>query len=430
MSAEPDTLHRIGGCRSDFLLGAFLGEIQVDGFKGVTSLRAAVDADGKAQRRELIEAARGGKHIELVATARTFRQKKNVSNRRYLRLGGDLGAQVGSFKKTPFLVDHNTWEQTSRKGTILSSKLVEESGGWSEFEMSFEAVKPDAVISILDGTLDRFSIGWFALGPVMCTVHQVDVRSAGSCYCWPGDSVDVDGKLKIAEYEFTAWEGKELSGVNIPAVKGTSIEEYRQALTAELNLPPTRPTRPHKERAQMALHRLAAVLGLAALSEADEARGVEAVEALSARAATAEAKAAAAKTAQKQAEDALAAATLATRKVRVDAIITKLYEEGKLRHAKDAEGNELASPREARLRRIANEDGIAALEAEISELEVIVPVRRELQSGLAAAPKKLALGEADDIGPADNPYLASTAEQLGLKLEDLQQFARNHLGEG
>jgi hypothetical protein len=430
---------RILGCSSDFEVGDYLGKIEIDGFKGLTQLDAAElrsttpDPGIKAQRSELITAIRGGKHVELAVTARTFRQKKGKPNRRYLRLGGDLAASAKTFAKTPFLVDHNTHEQSARKGSILTSKLVEGTNGFDEFEMSFNIVKPDAVISALDGTLDQFSIGWFALGPVICSVHKADVRGRASCSCWPGDVVEVDGKAQIVEYEFTAWQGKELSGVNIPAVEHTNISDIRAALSAELDLSPSR-HQPTQEQPKMALTRLAAVLGLTALADPDEDRALAAVEALSRRASAAEQDSATLRTQLtaselkvKQAETALTAATAASSKVRVDGMIKAAYDGGKLRWGRDDAGKPVPSGKEARLRRIAKEDGLDALTAEIAEMEVVVPVRQRLQSDEAGEPEKKPIGAPSEL--ADNPYIASVAAQLGLKVEDMVGFADQKGGE-
>jgi hypothetical protein len=433
MKLDEQTIARVVGCRSDFEIGSFLGDIQVDGLKGLTTLRSDPgDLDAKAKRYELIESVRGGKHIELAVTAVTFRQQKGKQNRRYLRLGGDLSAQVATFAKQPFLLDHNTMEQSSRKGTILTSKLVSETSSRDAFEMTFNAVKPDAVVSVLDGTLDRFSIGWFPLGPVLCTVHGADIRLSDSCSCWPGDVVLVDGKAKIAEYEFTVWSGKELSGVNIPAVQHTNIEGVRAALAAELNISPTRTHNRNKEN-RMRLHRLAAALGVTALEDTDETSAVLAVEALQRRATTAEAKLATTQTQLSNAEAALGTATAAAKKVQIDTILARDgYGAGKLRHAKDADGQQLASPREARLRRIAAEpNGIEALKLELAEMEAVVPVGQRPQSEAAGSPPKTDHTVlTDEPIASDNPYIANVAQQLGLKPEDMVAFANGHVAGG
>lgn len=430
MTIDDGTMARVIGCRSDFELGPLLGKIEIDGFPGLTSLDAeslkagSPDVDSKAKRFELITAIRGGKHVELSTTVTAFRQRK-TPNRRYLRLAGDkLDARASSWKGLPFLTDHNTYEMAAAKGTILSSKAVHESPTVTALEQVFHVVKPDAAIGFLDGTITRFSIGWFALGPVMCTAHDVDVRSRESCGCWPGGSVMVDGKLRIAEYEFSDYEGKETSAVVVPAVRDTNVSDIQAALAAELNLPPTR-YRINKEPTKMRFHRLAAALRLAALDDADEGSAVLAVEALDRRALAAEqergalqAQLSAEKAKVAQIEAALAAAVAAGNKARVDDLIAQAYREGRLGYGRDELGNAIPSQREARLRRIAaGPNGVTELQAELAEMDVTIPVQRRLQAETAREPAREEIGAAPTL--IQNPYMKSAAAQLGIKVEDM-----------
>lgn len=393
----------------------FHNKIIVDGFAGRPELDATPgDVDSKAHRRELIEAVRGGKHVALTVTARTFRQQKGKSNRRYLRLGGDLAASVPTFAKQPFLTDHTTWSSAARRGTILASRLIPETQTRVAFEQDLEVVDPDSVIRVLDGRLDRFSIGWYQLGPVMCTVHGVDILSRDSCMCWPGDTVTVDGEAKIAEYEFTIWAGKETSGVNIPAVQHTNIEDIRAALAAELHLPTRR-----KENA-MALTRLAQALGLAALSEANEDAAIAAVENLTRRASTSEQELGGVRAQLSAAQAGIAAASAG----RIDQLISLAVRDGKIRMTRDKDGRPVPSAREKTLRNVAKKEGITALEAHIAELDVIVPVGQRLASDDAVEPgtdpldRQLAAG-----GPVDDA-MQEVASQLGLDVKDMYKFAR------
>ncbi len=220
------------GCRSESVLLEHLADIQVIGWDRGTSLKASEPAP----RRELITAVRGGAHVELALTAKTFRQRDGSPNKRFLRFNPDaLGEIASSFVGMPVLRDHNTYEQSARVGTITASDVITDSAaGWSAFRQVLHIVKPEAVISVLDGTLDRFSIGWSATGPVLCTVHKSDVRASSRCGCWPGDVVTIDGLAQTVEYEFQNAEGTEVSTVNVPAVQGTKIEEVRTALAYEL----------------------------------------------------------------------------------------------------------------------------------------------------------------------------------------------------
>lgn len=443
MAIDDQTILRVVGCRSDYEVGELKGKIEIDGFKGLTSLDAeslrtgSPDADAKAARFELINAVNAGKHLELSVTANTFKQRK-APNRRYLRLAADrLEARAPTWRNQPYLTDHNTYEMTASKGTIISSKLIEESPGVIAFEQGLHVVTPDAVVGFLNGTFKKFSIGWFALGPVMCTAHGCDVRSSESCGCWPGDQVKVDGRLKIAEYEFSDYEGKETSTVVVPAVKDTSVSDIRAALAAELNLHPTRPRTRTQEHPKMRFHRLAAALRLAALDDADEGSAVLAVEALERRALAAEQerntlqiKLAEAINKVTQAEAALAVAVATGVKVQVDALINQGYQDRKLGYGHDEFGAPTPSRKEARLRRIASgPNGLAELEAELAEMEVTGPAfRGPMQSTTVAAP-----GATPGVGASelnDNPYLAQTAAQLGIKVEDMIATYERDMGVG
>lgn len=407
-------------CRSDFEVGGFLGSMLVDGFAGLTELKAA-DPDAKLRRGELIEAVRAGKHIALNVTARTFRQSPK-SNRNYLRLAGNLADGAKTFKGMPFLIDHDTYSVGSRMGTISSSALVQETQDRIAFEQSLEVVDPDGVIRVLDGRIDRFSIGWFREGQVNCSAHGDNIRECG---CWPGESVKVEGKMKTCEYVFTAWSGKETSGVNVPAVQHTNIEDIRAALAAELQLPQ------RKKENRMNWQRLAAALGLTLIDENSEGPALAAVEALSRRASGAEQERDEARRQLAAVQAQLTAAqagVAAAGKVRIDALIQGALAAGKLKVQRNEKGEVVQSAREQRLRRIAAEaNGIAQLEAEIAELDVIVPVGRRVAEGAREPEKAPALQVSDESLQVE---MQIVADQLGLKVEDMVEFHNNHHHEG
>jgi hypothetical protein len=372
----------LSALRSDFEIGTIL-DVQVDNFPGITSLPGsafsldAADLESKKTRGQLIEAVRGGKHLALAVTATTWRQRP-TPNRRGLRLApAKLADRVSSWKGKPFLVDHNTYKvMEASKGTILSSKLIEESPKVHSFEQTLEVVKPDAVIGILDRTLSSFSISWFALGPVMCSVHGVDLASPDSCGCWPLETVMVDGKPQIVQYEFTDYGGKETSGVVVGAVQDTSVDEVRAALSAELHLHPPRP-RPPKENKSMAFTRLAAALKLAALSESEEDAAVTAVTTLQTRAVTAEAELGLqrAEVARLSTENArLTKEVEAAGAAALDGLIEGAYKSGKLAYGKDAEGKNTPDPNEELLRDLGKLKGGSALSAHIGKMRAVVPV--------------------------------------------------------
>jgi hypothetical protein len=392
-----------------------LSDIEIHG-RGAPhhELKAGGGEDSNAHRLELIQAVRDGKHLELmVKRARTYRQSKGYKNRNFLRFAADkLESIAPTFAGQPFLVNHDTYEQDSRKGTILSADSEVDGRGMTSFFMSFAVVKPDAVISVLDGTIDRFSIGWFRTGAVRCSVHGCDILSKDSCYCWPGETVEVDGKQQIVEYEYQDASGKELSAVNVPAVTGTRIEEYRAALSAELGLSPRTPRRP-----EMAFKRLAAALKLSALTDADEDGAVAHVEALGSRALEAEIK-----VRELTGEVTALSADLAETKRKLglaegsalDAVIEDAYKAGKLGHGKDADGKNTPDALESMLRDLGVSKGADALKAKISAMRVSIPVGQRVVTSSVTEPAKT------EHNVDENPELAVVAQQMGLSLDDLK----------
>lgn len=400
---------------------SLLSDVEVYGRATPTrSLKAGGGPDANAHRLEMIQEVRDGKHLEIVIKrALAYRQVPGKRNHRGLRFSPDaLASGAASWKGRPFLVDHNTYEQSARKGTILSSELGADAKGAQAIFMGFSLVKPDAVISYLDGTLDRFSIGWFATGSVLCTVHGCDVTSRDSCHCWPLDAVEVDGKTQIAEYEYQSFRGKELSAVNVPAVDGTHIEDFRAALSAELHLHPTR-----TQEKPMALIRLAAVLGLAALTDADEPAAVTAAEGLRARALSAETDAAVARTENARLTAELAAQTALAAVAGVAAmnrVIADAYTSGKLGYGKDAAGANTPDELESLLRDYGKAAGVDALTAKVSKMAVRIPVgQRQLTADIKEP--------ARETGPVsalhDEALVASVAAQLGITVEQYRANA-------
>jgi hypothetical protein len=403
------------------LVGTELASVSVIG-------QPALKLDDPEKRRDLIARARAGEHIELELHARVFRQKDGAPNRNHLRFKADkLGDIATSFVGMPVLLDHNTYEQAARIGTITASEAEEQGHGWVAFKQTLKIVKSAAVISVLDGTLDRFSIGWHPTGPVLCSVHGVDVRSwkersKAECYCWPGDRVSVerDGKKTTAtvEFEFQSADGIEVSAVNVPAVKGTRIEDVREALALELGLQLHDIPAREKETQMLKFALLATALGVPSLAAAeDEAAAVRAAEDLRRRALAAEQERDEARTALTAAKESLAKDRETMLKASVDTMIETAYRDGKLRYGRDDQGKATPSTRETRLRRIAKDDGLGALKAEIDDMPQIVPVQKRALD---------AENDVRDRGELDvDDAIASAAAQLGLDPDELAEHHAN-----
>jgi hypothetical protein len=240
--------------------------------------------------------------------------------------------------------------------------------------------------------------------------------------------VTVDGESQIVEYVFTKAEGKELSGVNVPAVPGTRIEDVRAALSAELHLHPTRPNRPKEP--SMPFPKLAAALALTALTEADDDRAAQVISGLRERALNAEIELGTLRadvtrlTAEVTAARTASAAALTAQ---TDREIADAYAAGKLGYGKDAEGKNTPDPLESLLREHGTTAGFDSLKGKLALMVVRVPVGQRPVVQLATEPKKTALGSVPLA--SENPHLGNVAAQLGVKPEDVAKRA-NALGNG
>jgi hypothetical protein len=296
-------------------------------------------------RTELLKAVRAGEFAgPLLVDARTFVQRP-TPNRNFSRFkAGTLRAGAKTFAGQVVLLNHDQRNQQSRIGTIVKSQAVKESDEVS-FMQTLSIVKPHAMESVLDGTIDRFSIGWFPTGTVECSVHKQPMFGAGACPCWPGDSVDG----KAVEAVFTSWEGIEVSAVNVPAVVGTGIEGIRAALTAlraENNPSGGKPRNPNKDT-QMNIRQ---ILGLP-----DDATDEQVAAELSKR--EEERKTSATKLASYEQTQVATEQQLAlAKKQRIDSAIESAYADGRLSIVRDATGKRIESELERRVRSVASSD--------------------------------------------------------------------------
>lgn len=160
---------------------------------------------------------------ELELEAVTFIQR-DTPNRNYVRFKPGMLASFGkSFEGQPVLKDHDSRSLSSRAGTIIASKLEHNDDGSKQIRMRLKLVKDWAIEAALDGTLDRFSIGWNRTAPTQCSICEASLRN---CDHWPGETDAKSGR--VCELLFTGADGTEVSGVNVPAIVGTRIESISQ----------------------------------------------------------------------------------------------------------------------------------------------------------------------------------------------------------
>ena len=179
------------------------------------------------ERADLLKAARAGEVIELELEADTFIQR-DEPNRNFVRFKpGIMATFAKSFEGQPVLRDHNSYELLARGGTIRASKLIHNEDGSKTIRMRLRLVKPWAVEAALDGTLDRFSIGWSrGNSTVECSICEADWMK---CSHYPGDKVEG----QVMQLVFTGATGTEVSAVNVPAVVGTGISSISQLSTLD-----------------------------------------------------------------------------------------------------------------------------------------------------------------------------------------------------
>jgi hypothetical protein len=407
---------RIHGLRSDLIVAPTLAELKSD------------------ERRDAIRAARAGEPIEIELDAITFRQgdpsrdgyRRNANGVRFRY--SRLHKIAKTFAGAPFLIDHRQGSQAHRFGTILKSEAVEVDGfgkfGELGFRQTLRVVKPAGVEGVLDGTIDRFSIGWSPKGPVICSVHGG--RARRECACWPGDQVEgLDGKNQIVEYEFTDATGVEVSGVNVPAVDLTHIEEIRAALAREIN-----PT-PRKAISMGNLNRLATILGVVAAASMNDEGDIDegfvgAAEKLSADLKAATTERDAWKVRAETAETALATASDEVRATRLESVIDSAYAAKKLRRTRGANGETVADAFEPFLRSMLATHGLDGVRAYVESMpERPSPVGEPVKLGADPNPKEqLDRPPATELTAAEEKSLRKYAEQSGQPFEKLKA---NHL---
>lgn len=373
-----------------------------------------------ASRRDLLQRLAAGEVIELTMEIIAFRQKAGVSNRNFTRFQESKLTKLGkSGKGTPFLKDHNQRDVESRGGTVVASKMETADDGERILRQTVRLTAAWAVRKALEGNLDRYSIGWIPTGPVLCSACGEEILCKE--WHWPGDRLESGERV---EWIFTDAELIESSGVNVPAVLGTELEEIRAALSAAQNLG----REPNKEQ-RMDPKMKAALLSILALSaSADDAEIVRAAEALrkasddaDRRLSTLQASLEEVKASLETEAAARQAAEELSRQREEDSFVAAAIKAGKVKPK---------SKLEACLRKEFAADKAAARE-HVDDLPRITPVGQERQSGGDdPAEKSTVLGAAEgflaDCG-VDASRVRAQLKRAGVK--DPDAALSRHIGE-
>lgn len=366
-----------------------------------------------AKRIETLGRVRSGEVVELELDVLAFSQVDGVSNANHVRFKPSMLTKLArSFKSVPFLRDHNQRELSARGGTVVKAKAEAVEGG-KVFVMTIRVTAPWAVEAVLSGNLDRFSIGWAHGGysTIECSACKDTVLE---CWHYPGQKLE-DGQ--VVEFIFTEATGVELSGVNVPAVNGTGIDEIRSALSQAAKAYPT------SKETDMDKKKLALALGLK--EDADEQTILAAVQAQKSRGDALQQQLSTALAAQSEHEAQLAAVKSQVTKLEQEKKadqIDQLFRDNANRFpvTRDAKGELARSPLEQQLRTLAAGDFDSA-KSILESLPVAVQTQagasvRELQSSTPAP--------AGDPNPAIGmtPELQSQLKQMGISEEDFAKY--------
>lgn len=215
---------------------------------------------------EMMNEYRAGKRRGIQAKATVY---VHGPNKNFVVLNeSELGQFAESFRGQPFLQDHAR-TQIARGGTIIESKL-EEIDGKKVIRQTIEAVKPWAIEGLLDRTVDRFSIGWFAEENV-CTVCDVDFFDEGHKHTIY-DIGQKDKKTgKTIQVLMRGLEGIETSAVTHPAISGTSTDAVFSQLQQFKESTASGASRPGAKQEDKMLEKIRELLGLSADTAEPEA---------------------------------------------------------------------------------------------------------------------------------------------------------------
>jgi hypothetical protein len=385
--------------------------------------------DGKAlkadDREAMLAKMRTGEGPTALEVEAVTYIQRDTPNRKFVRFADKAMKKVAaSFAGQPFLRDHNSSELDARGGTILSSALEEKPDGTKQIRMRLKLVKQWAIEGALDGTIDRFSIGWSRTDVVLCSMHKTQALT--KCNCYPGDPVlDAQGKRtgEYVQFIFTGAEGTEVSAVNVPAVVGTGVQTISQlaaldrATLADILSDGTDRERDQKETNPMILPvALLAALGLPSTASVEDAIGRITANADALTISNGKIGPIEEQLRKLQAEEATRLSAM--KKISIDTAITTLVAGGKLKP-----GSEM----EAALRRMGERD-VEALAAQVKDLLAtgaqVTPVGSAL---LATGADPVTVSKPGEVLSgkemlAANPSLGPWLKKAGITLE---QFEKN-----
>ncbi len=371
---------------------------------------------GKAARQEIADRVLTGELVEIDVDIRAFEQLEGVPNANFLRIKkGILRKFAKSFKGQVFLRDHNEFDLDARGGTITKAQAVAIDGGIG-FDFTIRMSAPWAVLGVMRGTLDRFSIAWAHGGrdTILCSHDGTPIFT--DCFHFPGDLVDgAEGEEPTrVEWIFTEAEGTETSAVSVPAVPGTHINEVRAALSATAKLCRERQTGTmQQEDDSMDLKAIAKKLGLAA--DATPETILAAIDAGQQSQAESGAELTALRASQQEQQVQITELAARDQQRTVDGLFVEFAD--RLPKARDAEGTLCAAPAEVELRKLAATDPASA-RAILSTMPALRP-DGSLQSIPGEQP------HASDDRPAGlssgipwDPVLASQLDELDVSVEE------------
>lgn len=375
-------------------------------------LKGSKDALSIAERKDLLERVRAGESLTIEVDAITYIQRDTPNRNaiRFPRKASTLRRIAKSGVGAPVLRDHDQNSVMSRGGKVLSSKAVKNDAGEWEFHQRLELVKPWAVEGVLDGTIDRFSIGWYPLGPITYSHNGEEVL--GWPEYWPGDTLE-DGT--VVEWVYEDAQLIEVSCVNVPAVTGTHIEGIRTALSAAFE-----PRKPQPKETAMTMKKTIAALGLSeAVSDESAADAVQSLKDANAKQL---AELTANKEALKQANgelESLRGKEQERELVALEADIEGLYKSGKLLRSNGADGQK-PDAMEAQLRNLYSVGGREMFDNFAGTLHSRGPVVAPQAKSSNEAPVSLGLS-------ADRKR---RLRSLGMTEERYHELANKYEGQG